>query len=90
MEGEALQVVYDEKAEVVDLMEQAKARRTANGAVTEEVTGEHIIYNSRQEQYQVTQLANRADSGDRRGVMVLQPARKDPLLAPDSATASTR
>jgi lipopolysaccharide export system protein LptA len=89
MEGEAQEVVYDEKAELVDLMMQAKARRTSGGAVTEEVTGEHIIYKSREEQYQVTQLPDRAIAGDRRGVMVLQPARKDPLISPASSTAST-
>lgn len=89
MEGEALEVVYDEKAELLDLMDQAKVRRTADGAVTDEVMGEHIIYHSRDEQYEVTQLANRAMSGDRRGTMVLQPARKDPLISPASATAST-
>jgi len=89
MEGEAQEVIYDEKAELVDLMDQAKARRTSGGAVTEEVTGEHIMYKSREEQYQVMQLPDRAIAGDRRGVMVLQPARKDPLISPASSTAST-
>ncbi|MYN41004.1 lipopolysaccharide transport periplasmic protein LptA [Duganella sp. FT109W] len=88
MEGEALEVVYDEKAELVDLIDHARVRRTTEGALTDEVVGEHIIYNSREEQYQVTQLANRASTGDRRGTMVLQPTRKDPLISPASATAS--
>ncbi|NYE60180.1 lipopolysaccharide export system protein LptA [Duganella sp. 1224] len=89
MEGEAQQVVYDERTEVVDLMDQAKARRTADGALTDEVMGERILYNSRAEQYQVMPLPNRPEQGDRRGTLVLQPTRKDPLTAPASATAST-
>jgi lipopolysaccharide export system protein LptA len=90
MEGEALQVEYDEKAEVVDLMNQAKVRRTADAAVTDEVMGEHIIYNSRAEQYLVTRMPGDGARGDRRGTMVLQPTRKDPLISPASATASTQ
>ena len=46
---------------------------------TDEVSGEHISYVARDERYVVTQ---------RRGVMVLQPVRKDPLLMPASSVAS--
>jgi lipopolysaccharide export system protein LptA len=89
MEGEALQVEYDEKAELVDLSSDAKVRRTADAVVTDEVMGEHIIYKSREEKYFVTQLPGGSPVADRRGVMVLQPVRKDPLISPASATAST-
>lgn len=79
MEGEALQVEYDEKSEVVTLINQAKVRRTTDGAVTDEVMGEHIVYQSREEQYRVTQRPGSVSgSGDRRGIMILQPVRKDP------------
>lgn len=89
MEGEAQQLIYDEKTEVVDLTNQARARRTTQGALTEEVTGEHIVYKSREEQYFVTQLPDTMAVGDRRAVMVLEPARKDPLNKPLNSNAAT-
>jgi len=88
MEGQARQVVYDDRTEIVDLTDQALARRTTDGVLSDEVTGEHIIYKSRAEQYQVTQLPGSTATGDRRGVMVLQPTRKDPLIHPLNATAA--
>jgi lipopolysaccharide export system protein LptA len=88
MEGEALQVEYDEKTELVDLQHMAKARRTTEGVVTDEVSGERISYKSREETYLVALMPGSAAGGDRRGVMVLQPPRKDPLISPVSATAS--
>lgn len=88
MEGEALQVEYDGKTEVVDLLNQAKVRRTTQGVLTDEALGEHIVYESLSEQYHVSQMPGAA-GGDRRGTIVLQPGRKDPLISPASATAST-
>ena len=89
MEGEARRVEYDDKAETVDLLIDAKARRTTDGAVTDEVSGEHISYQSREERYVVTQLPGKAEGGDRRATMVLQPSRKDPLnLSGAAASAS--
>lgn len=88
MEGQALQAVFDDQTEIVDLKNEARARRTTDGMLTDEVTGEHIIYKSREEQYQVTQLPDSTATGDRRGVMVLQPIRKDPLINPLNATAA--
>ncbi|RZT11331.1 lipopolysaccharide export system protein LptA [Duganella sp. CF402] len=88
MEGQALQVTYDDKTEIVDLTNQAQARRTSDGLVTDEVTGERIIYKSREEQYLVTQLPGSTATGDRRGKMVLQPIRKDPLINPLNSTAA--
>lgn len=85
MEGEALRVEYDEKTEVVDLLEDAKARRTTDGELTDEITGEHISYVAREERYAVTQLPGSVKKGDRRGTLVLQPSRKDPLDVPSSA-----
>jgi lipopolysaccharide export system protein LptA len=92
MEGEALQVVYDDQSGIVDLSNDAKVRRSADGDVTDEVTGEHIVYNSREETYQVNQLAASAASGgvDRRGTIVLQPTRKPQPPTPTTAnTANT-
>lgn len=89
MEGEAQQVIYDEKTETVDLTIQARVHRTTLGEITDEVTGEHIVYNSREETYLVTQLPGSAAPGDRRGVMILQPPRKDPLINPINSTAAT-
>jgi lipopolysaccharide export system protein LptA len=89
MEGEAQQVVYDEKTETIDLTSQARVRRTTEGEMTDEVTGEHIVYNSHEETYLVTQLPGGTATGDRRGTMVLQPPRKDPLINPINSTAAT-
>lgn len=89
MEGESLQAEYDGKTEVVDLLNQAKARRSTEGRVTDEVSGEHISYNSRDEVFLVTRLPGEATTGDRRGTMVLQPRRNDLLPSPASSTAST-
>lgn len=88
MEGEAQQVTYDEKTEVVDLIDQARTRRTTQGVVTDEATGEHIVYQSREEQYFVTQLPGKVAAGDRRAVMVLEPARKDALNKPVNSNAA--
>ncbi|TFW13458.1 lipopolysaccharide transport periplasmic protein LptA [Duganella callida] len=87
MEGEALRVVYDDQSGIVDLSSEAEVRRSADGEITDEVTGEHIVYNSREETYRVSQLAG-ADSGDRdrRGTIVLQPPRKPSPAAPSTAT----
>ena len=86
-EGQALRLEYDEKTETVDLQSQAQVRRTSDGELTDEVSGERIIYTSVTETYAVQQLPGGAAGGDRRGTMVLQP-RKDPLLSPASATAA--
>jgi lipopolysaccharide export system protein LptA len=88
MEGEALRVEYDGETEMLDLTLEAKARRTTGGQLTDEVSGEHISYVARDERYVVSQLPGDAKAGDRRGVMVLQPVRKDPLLMPASSAAS--
>jgi len=82
MEGEALRAEYDGETETLDLTLDAKARRTTGGQLTDEVSGEHISYVAKEERYVVTQLPGDAKPGDRRGVMVLQPVRKDPLLMP--------
>jgi len=86
-EGQALRLEYDEKTETVDLQVQAQVRRTSDGELTDEVSGERIVYTSVTETYAVRQLPGSAAGGDRRGKMVLQP-RKDPLLSPASATAA--
>ena len=86
-EGQALRLEYDEKTETVDLQVQAQVRRTSDGELTDEVSGERIVYTSVTETYAVQQLPGGAAGGDRRGTMVLQP-RKDPLLSPASATAA--
>lgn len=88
LEGEAARVEYDDKTEVVDLLVEAKARRTTDGAVTDEVSGEHISYKANEERYFVTQLPGGATTGDRRGTMVLQPVRKGLPSSAASATAS--
>lgn len=86
MEGEAEQVIYDEKNEVLDLISRARARRTTEGDVTDEVIGEHIIYKAREEQYVVTQLPAKNTSGDRRGTIILQPAYKNPQISTTEST----
>lgn len=88
MEGEGRKVTYDGAAEVVDLYHEARVRRTTEGDLTDEVTGEHITYKSRLEQFQVVQLPGAETSGDRRGMMVLQPSRKDPLSTRVPASAA--
>lgn len=89
MEGEALRVEYDGETELLELTLEAKARRSTGGELTDEVRGERISYAAREERYVVTQLADGDQSGDRRGVMVLQSVRKDPLNLPaTSETAS--
>jgi len=89
MEGEARRVVYDDRSETVELLVEAKARRTTDGAVTDEASGERIAYQSREECYVVTQLPGGTASGDRRATMVLQPSRKDPLNLPATAASAT-
>lgn len=81
MEGEALQVNYDDKTEVVDLIEQAKVKRTTDGHLTDETRGEHIVYSARTEEYQVSELPGNGADSDRRGVIIFQPARTDPLMS---------
>jgi lipopolysaccharide export system protein LptA len=70
-------------------LDDAKARRTADGKLTDEITGEHISYVAREERYAVTQLPDSMKKGDRRGTLVLQPARKDPLAVPSSAATTS-
>ncbi|NGZ87800.1 lipopolysaccharide transport periplasmic protein LptA [Duganella aceris] len=92
MEGEALRAEYDGETELLDLILDAKARRSTGGQLTDEVSGEHISYVARDERYVVSQLPDSGPSGDRggdrRGTMVLQPVRKDPLLMPASSAAA--
>lgn len=90
IEGQAQRAVYSEKTGVLELEVEAQARRTAAGAVTDEVRGEHITYRSLEEQYLVRRLDDSNHTGDRRGVMVIQPNRKDPLNAPMTGTEAAR
>ncbi|HEY0878019.1 MAG TPA: lipopolysaccharide transport periplasmic protein LptA [Zeimonas sp.] len=46
VEGHALQIDYDGKAETVRLQRQAMLRRTENGRVVDEVHGNEILYES--------------------------------------------
>jgi lipopolysaccharide export system protein LptA len=88
MEGEALRVEYDGETELLELTLDARARRTTGGELTDEVRGERISYAAREERYVVTQLADSKKTGDRRGVMLLLPVRKDPLNLPSAAAAT--
>ncbi len=85
IEGHALQIDYDGKAETVHLQRQAMLRRTENGRVVDEVHGREILYESRTEHFTVeggdARSATPENPGGRVRV-VIQPREEKPGAAP--------
>lgn len=98
IEGEAERIVYDEKADRVDLFDNAVMRRLDGTALQDQVTGAKIVYHDDTEQYQVEgggvpgsprpsmQLAPRSSTGASPGASPSPPVPAS--AAPDGAAGS--
>lgn len=79
VEGEAVRIEYDQRADVIKLFDNAKIRQLDGRAVTDRFESEYIAYDSRKEQ-----LVSRNDAsgvvrpGKGRGTMIIAPRRPAP------------
>ncbi len=88
IEGHALQIDYDGKAETVHLQGQAMLQRTENGRVVDEVHGKDILYESRTEHFTVEGGDARSATPDNPGGrvrVVIQPREDKPGATPKPA-----
>lgn len=82
VEGEAVRIEYDERADVIKLFDNAKIRQLEGKNPTDQFQSEYISYDSRKEQ-----LVSRNDpsgvgkAGQGRGTMIIAPRRKVPPTA---------
>lgn len=87
IEGHALQIDYDGKAETVHLQRQAMLQRTENARVVDEVHGREILYESRTEFFTVEGGDARSGSAENPGGrvrVVIQPRENKAGAAPKS------
>jgi lipopolysaccharide export system protein LptA len=82
IDGEALRIEYDGKAELVELFEKARINRDKD-----EVRGNYISYDTRSEIFRVqgAKEAQPAASREGRVRMVIQPKKKDETAPPPAA-----
>ena len=74
VEGQADRIEYDDKSELVKFFSRAKLKRLQGKQVTDEVTGEVIIYDSRSEIFTVQNANNAKDSSTSKRInTVIQP-----------------
>ena len=91
LEAEAERVEYDEKSGMVKLFSQARMRRLLSSRLSEEVEGEFISYDSRRELFSVRNSKDGVDRpGGGRGMIVLQPRRRELPLSPETAVSQAR
>ena len=89
VEGEAVRIEYDQRADVIKLFDNAKIRQLEGATVTDRFESEYIAYDSRKEQ-----LVSRNDPsgvvkpGQGRGMMIIAPRRTKPATAPGAAPAA--
>ncbi len=89
VEGHAMQIDYDGKAETVHLQRQAMLQRTDNGRVVDEVHGKDILYESRTEFFTVEGGDARSGSAENpsgRVRVVIQPREDKSGAAPKPST----
>jgi len=85
IEGHALQIDYDGKAETVHLQRNAMLQRTDDGRVVDEVHGKDILYESRTEFFTVEGGDARSGTAENPGGrvrVVIQPREQKPEAAP--------
>lgn len=94
VEGEAVRIEYDERADVIKLFDNAKIRQLEGKTATDQFESEFISYDSRKEL-----LISRNDPtgagfpGKGRGTMIISPRKKNspaPAGAPAAAPTGTR
>jgi len=84
IEGEAEKVVYEGKDDTVHFMGRAVMRRLKGVTLTDEVSGQTIIYDNKTAVFQVVGGAGNANSGAPKGRVrgVITPRASEPVVAP--------
>jgi lipopolysaccharide export system protein LptA len=83
IEGEAEKVVYEGKPDTVHFSGRAIMRRLKGNIVTDEVTGQAILYDNKTSVFQVVGTSGTsATKGRVRGVITPRPAEGQPVVSP--------
>jgi lipopolysaccharide export system protein LptA len=85
IDGVADQLEYDTRTEIVRFLGNAKVRRMRGAAVSEEVTGAVIVYDSRREEFTVEGGSSSANPGGRVRMIRMPPPQPDAAPPPASA-----
>lgn len=89
IEGEAERVDYDGKTDIVRFTGKAEMRRLRGSRVTDQVSGQVIVYDNKTSVFQVQGSASGAGSAPGRVRGVITPRSADPVASAPAAAAST-